>query len=78
MDPEETFVTFVAVALPDRLSGILVHELANHSLCDSMDDEWVGRLSVTVNPSTIGRSAGGTGGTAGHGWDSRPVIMART
>lgn len=42
MDPEEALVPSLAMTLADRLASVLVQELANHGLSDSMDDAWVG------------------------------------
>ena len=42
MNPEESLVPPLAVALPNCLPGVLVQELADHGLGDGVDDAGVG------------------------------------
>jgi hypothetical protein len=53
MDPEEPFVPPVAMTLPNSTSGVLVKELANHGLGDSMDNGWVCRYPCSIYSRAI-------------------------
>lgn len=46
MNPKEPLVPPIAVALANRLAGILIQELPNHGLGDRVDDIRIGSFSA--------------------------------
>jgi len=57
MHPEEPLVPPLTDPFPNRLASILPHELANHRLCDRVDNCRIRRLAWTsVGDGEIGIS----------------------